>query len=204
MSENGDYAENFNYYGSATSPCCSSCTVAAQTVELYYFPTPAVASAATSFISNGYTFLSPSVYIGFTSLYAFDFCGNVGNSYTSTTLEFHPDEISTLGVPVSYTQVIETYTEGTISSISTKSTTIWSTVTTTIAISHGVPDLIDFRDLGPNCTTALPEGYTYLASEPYSQLLPYDPCHPVIVLPTRLKTMVDPAWASCANNGLGG
>jgi len=139
------------------------------------------------------------VYIGFTSLYAFDFCGNVGGSYTSTTLEFHPSEISTLGKPVAstetYTQAYEEYTDGTLYGTTTETDT-WT-------MSAGLPTAINFRDLGPGCSSGI-AGYTYLASEPFSQLMDYDPCHPVIVLPTRLKTMVDPAWASCANNGLGG
>ncbi|OAL47977.1 hypothetical protein IQ07DRAFT_109623 [Pyrenochaeta sp. DS3sAY3a] len=45
---------------------------------------------------NGFTFISPSVYIAFTSLAATDSCGPVGNVPVTTTLALNPDEISTL------------------------------------------------------------------------------------------------------------
>ena len=49
-------ADGFDYYGTADPPCCSSCTIAAQTVNLFYWPTPAVPSQATAFVnSDGYT-----------------------------------------------------------------------------------------------------------------------------------------------------
>src|SRR5262249_11205816 len=33
--------------------------------------------------------------------------------------------------------------------------------------------------------------------------LAYDPCHPIIALPTGVRN-VDPAWATCLNNGIQG
>lgn len=38
---------------------------------------------------------SPSIYVAFQSLHATDLCGQVGKKYNSTTLAFHPGELST-------------------------------------------------------------------------------------------------------------
>lgn len=194
---NGDTADDMYWYGSAEPPCCSSCTVAAQTVDLFYFPTPAVESAATSFESNGYTFESPSVYIGFTSLYAYDFCGTVGDVYVSTTIAFDPSEISTLGVPVptttTFTQVHNDWSAPDPNQLTTETDTWTDKV--------GLPTRIDFRDLNQDCSTI--SGYSFLASEPLTQLNTYDPCHPIVVLPSRVRAL-DPAWASCLDNAIRG
>ncbi|KAH8602499.1 hypothetical protein B0O99DRAFT_588689 [Bisporella sp. PMI_857] len=191
------FANENNFYGSASPPCCSSCTIAAQTVDLFYFPTPAVEGAATSFESNGYTFKSPSVYIGFTSLYAFDFCGTVGSVYSSTTMEFHPTEISTFG-SLTATTTTRTQAHDDFSNITPG---VITTETNTLTLSVPVATQIDFRDLAQDCDTI--EGYTYIASLPLTQLNKLDPCHPVIQLPERIKSL-QPGWADCNKNPLGG
>lgn len=206
-------ADGFDWPGSATSPCCSSCTIAAQTVNLFYWPTPAIPSQATSFVSDGYTYVSPSVYLGFTSLSAFDYCGTVGNVYTSTTFSFAPDELSTFGSPLASTYVT--------TDIYTDYTSGVSTTTHTETNSYAGPaSVINYRDLGQNCSTI--SGYEFVAGNPsqaggvskFFYLLTslnkwltvcsaYDPCHPTILLPPQVKS-IDPAWASCANNLIGG
>jgi hypothetical protein len=97
------------------------------------------------------------VYIGFSSLYAYDFCGNVGNSYVSTTIGFDPTEISTAGSPtVSIWTLTQTYMDF-------SSSTITETDTETELVG-GPATQIDFRDLGQNCSTL--SGYYYLAGNP--------------------------------------
>ncbi|KAF2190222.1 hypothetical protein K469DRAFT_25913 [Zopfia rhizophila CBS 207.26] len=81
------------------APCCSKCTLSAQTIHLFFWPNSATAAPtvtglppnATATVTglpengsglyvddSGFTFTSPSVYIGFTSLGAHDVCGPVG------------------------------------------------------------------------------------------------------------------------------
>ena len=104
--------------------------------------------------------ISPSVYVGFTSLYAYDFCGNVGNVFTSTTIEFNPTEIMTFGIPTTATTTLtETYYLNTASDITTE-TTSWT------QLVAGPASAINFRDLNQNCSTI--SGYTFIASEPYN------------------------------------
>lgn len=103
--------------------------------------------------------ISPSVYIGFTSLYAYDYCGNVGNSFVSTTMAFNQNEISTVGSPTLST-VTSTWTEY-------DSANKLITSTPTIVQSVGGPaTMINFQDLARNCSAI--SGYTYLASQPYA------------------------------------
>jgi hypothetical protein len=99
------------------------------------------------------------------------------------------------------------------------SSTITETDTETELVG-GPATQIDFRDLGQNCSTL--SGYYYLAGNPsllgevskficsfvdsgqYVDVVPaYDPCHPTIILPDRVKSL-DPAWSTCLNNEIGG
>ncbi|CAF9940452.1 MAG: hypothetical protein HETSPECPRED_002418 [Heterodermia speciosa] len=45
---------------------------------------------------DGLTFTSPSIYINFRGLQAYDGCGTYGSSIGETVIAFHPDEISTI------------------------------------------------------------------------------------------------------------
>lgn len=106
--------------------------------------------------------VSPSVYIGFTSLSAYDFCGNVGSVLTSTTVAFGPDELLSMGPPVLNTSDVFTETYAPISDGVTYPTT---TVTSTeLFYSPGPPLLINYADLGENCSAI--DGYTYVPGNP--------------------------------------
>ena len=78
----------------------------AGTVQLYYWPDATTSDentaeralmVSTYVDESGYTFVSPSVYVAFTSLWAEDHCGTVGNVLTSTTMAFDLSEVSTFG-----------------------------------------------------------------------------------------------------------
>lgn len=99
-------------------PCCGQCTLRAATVQLFFWPetaeaaTPIVtgllpnATAAASGLlvdgpgiyvdESGFTFTSPSIYIGFTSLGGHNRCGPVGTPVFNTTMAFDPTEISSV------------------------------------------------------------------------------------------------------------
>ncbi|KAK1248901.1 hypothetical protein MKX08_007121 [Trichoderma sp. CBMAI-0020] len=187
------------WYGSASSPCCYSCTIAASTVEVFYWADATTTSSGfaqvTSFVSNGYTFQSPSIYIGFSSLSAFDYCGVVGQPFTNITVGFDPDELSTIVFAPSGSQTdtdVETATNGDV---------FTSTETLTFYTPVGSAAL-NTKDLERNCSTIL--GYNYIPGNPSNALKSSpDPCHPTIVIPDRVRSL-DPAWASCIRDGFGG
>ena len=62
----------------------------------------------TTFVSDDFTFVSPSIYIAFETVSAIDSCGIVGSPHYYTTLSYAPDAVSTLahlgdwGGPVGY------------------------------------------------------------------------------------------------------
>ncbi|MCJ1245697.1 hypothetical protein MMC30_002901 [Trapelia coarctata] len=99
--ENGD-----NRVGTYTAspPCCSSCFLTANTMQLIYWAPSTANSAVTTFVNgNGFTFTSPSLYLGFTALSARDACGPIGSAIVNTTLGFNPDQISTIAYGTSGT-----------------------------------------------------------------------------------------------------
>ncbi|KAL6874813.1 hypothetical protein J3F83DRAFT_519285 [Trichoderma novae-zelandiae] len=187
------------WYGTASPPCCYSCTIGASTVEVFYFPsaTPATGTEipVTSFTSNGVVFESPSVYVGFSALSAVDYCGTVGKPLFNTTIAFAPDELSTItfeqvtGTPVTVGTVAPDGTEA----VSVSTPTYWSPAGSAA---------LKTADLQRNCSTVA--GYTYIPGNPSnSGNNSPDPCHPTIVIPDRVRSL-DPAWKSCITDGLAG
>ncbi|KAL7899846.1 hypothetical protein HDV63DRAFT_403074 [Trichoderma sp. SZMC 28014] len=187
------------WYGSASSPCCYSCTIAASTVEVFYWADATTTSSGfaqvTSFVSNGYTFQSPSIYIGFSSLSAFDYCGVVGQPFTNITVGFDPDELSTIVFSASGFQTdtdVDTATNGGV-------------FTTTDTVTFYTPvgsAALNTKDLERNCSTIV--GYNYVPGNPSNAVdSSPDPCHPTIVIPDRVRSL-DPAWASCISDAFGG
>lgn len=132
----------------------------------------------------------------------------------STTIAFGPDELSSV-VNVPATIVPLTQSIGS-SIVSTVTDTEFTTTT---------PAPMNYPDLGENCSTV--SGYSFVPGNPsqtgFSRMNSYplsprafgrsigeltvlsiaDPCHPAIVLPERVKSL-EPAWASCVSNGIGG
>jgi hypothetical protein len=106
--------------------------------------------------------VSPSVYIGFTSLYAFDFCGKVGSVYTSTTVAFNPDELSSVGPPVPYGSRVNIDTYSPVSNGVTGALT--TETSTQVFYTGGPPAVINYADLGQNCSTI--SGYTFVPGNP--------------------------------------
>ncbi|EHK40894.1 hypothetical protein TRIATDRAFT_286484, partial [Trichoderma atroviride IMI 206040] len=178
------------WYGSATSPCAS-------TVEVFYFTDATETPAVTAFSSNGVLYESPSIYIGFSSLSAFDYCGLVGSAYANTTMAFAPTELSTLlFTPVVGTSQVVTVVTSGITSLSTQpAATLYS------------PDgsaVLNTKDLERNCSTI--SGYSYIPGNPSNagfHLTSPDPCHPTIVIPDRVRSL-QPGWGACLSDAIGG
>ncbi|KAL6696873.1 hypothetical protein J3F84DRAFT_310521 [Trichoderma pleuroticola] len=146
------------WYGTAEPPCCYSCTIAASTVEVFYWADPTgTTPLATSFTSAGIVFESPSVYIGFSALSAYDYCGNVGEPRFNTTVGFAPGELSTMifslvtGTPVTVGTILPS--GSTLESLSIPS--YYSPVGSAA---------LNTADLKRNCSTIA--GYTYIPGNP--------------------------------------
>ncbi|PTB46827.1 hypothetical protein M441DRAFT_85805 [Trichoderma asperellum CBS 433.97] len=173
------------WYGSATSPCCYSCTIQASTVEVFYWTDATETPAVTAFSSNGILYESPSIYIGFSSLSAFDYCGLVGSAYANTTIAFDPTELSTL----LFTGVVGT--QDVVTAVTIRNTPDGSAVLNT-------------KDLERNCSTI--SGYSYIPGNPSNagfHITPPDPCHPTIVIPDRVRSL-QPGWDACLSDAIGG
>ena len=148
----------------------------ANTLDLFYWPTrkfpspttltsivesilisivvAAPTDISTSFVSNGVTFISPSVYVGFTSLSAYDYCGTVGTAMQNVTLGFDVSELSTAVVTTALTTRTATDTNGVPTS---------TYIITNYFLIHGGRAL-HLHDLQQNCSTI--QGYTYVAGNP--------------------------------------
>ncbi|MCJ1334853.1 hypothetical protein MMC09_000118 [Bachmanniomyces sp. S44760] len=84
------------YSNSLPPECCGTCQLEASAIEIRYWPTPAPDPPVTETVdSTGFTYVSPSVYIVFSGLFAVAQCGTLGTSIDSTTLSFGPTELYT-------------------------------------------------------------------------------------------------------------
>ncbi|PNP42710.1 hypothetical protein TGAMA5MH_05451 [Trichoderma gamsii] len=185
------------WYGSATSPCCYSCTIQASTVEVFYFTDATETPAITAFSSNGVLYESPSIYIGFSSLSAFDYCGMVGSAYANTTMAFAPTELSTL----IFTPVVGT---SQVVTVVTSGITSFSTQPAATLFSPDGSAVLNTKDLERNCSTI--SGYSYIPGNPSNAgflLSSTDPCHPTIVIPDRVRSL-QPGWGACLSDAIGG
>ncbi|OAL53654.1 hypothetical protein IQ07DRAFT_640704 [Pyrenochaeta sp. DS3sAY3a] len=194
------------------SPCCGRCYFTAETIGLFYWP-PETAKAEPSVTGQppgavisittlppqlegtyideeGFTFISPSIYLAFTTLYGSDMCGIVGKPLSRTTLAFDTNQISTYNAETinSVCSVIdpdgEYYYE------------------TDFQLPPPVP--ITIADIAQNCST-LPL-YYYLSEHPYNQDIVsagQDPCHPIIHIPEKIERL-QPEWAGCIAGYRGG
>ncbi|PPJ53515.1 hypothetical protein CBER1_00277 [Cercospora berteroae] len=186
--------------GGAKPPCCNTCQLKAGTIEFFWWPdlaqtTTTTSDPVTSPTSNvtalvtatgkdGFVFTSPTVYMAFSSLYAKNFCGTVGEIWENTTIGFHPSEISTIN-EYSYTYY------------SYFTTTERGSTITGVAGAKGTrlpPSPLKYADLAQNCSTI--SGYVYFENNPQNDIgggWEHDPCHPVLAIPKALLNMQQ-AW----------
>jgi hypothetical protein len=128
--------------------------------------------------------------MAFSSLVASNRCGQVGDAWTNTTIAFDASEITTARPITTLTQYESDYvSEGSTYRM------MGSAVTT-----QPPPHSVDFDEVGQNCSAI--SGYVYWPDNPINAanaMYHDDPCHPVILLPSRLISMQQP-WIS-ANCG---
>ena len=162
--------------GTYDAPCCGDCYLTASSIHLYYWPDQVTASpseppsgpSSTLVNDKGFTFISPSIYIAFTSLLAHDKCGTMSEDViTETTLAFDLAEINTIPGWEEYFPELPRY-----------STTYCSVLTeywwgfeagaeddfTGTTLSPELPRPLTLADIAQNCST-LP-GYTWHSLDP--------------------------------------
>ncbi|KAF2819033.1 hypothetical protein CC86DRAFT_432467 [Ophiobolus disseminans] len=181
------------------APCCGACKLWANELQLLYWPDqatrdttskdkagnrnvdaiaiPTPSKLRTYVDENGFTFISPSVYMAMTSLRAWDSCGPVGQcqDVLSTTLAFNAEEISTLK-PSRYVTSCSGRLPG------------------SRAESSYMTRRMTFADLHRNCSSYV--GYFYLSDFPGQFIMEEDACHPYISIPSRVRAL-HTDWASC-------
>ncbi|KAH7116201.1 hypothetical protein B0J11DRAFT_618555 [Dendryphion nanum] len=191
-------------FGQRDPPCCGQCYFRVLTVDFHYWPDEPTSVPLNTLNSEmlrqpttivdaaGFTFVSPSVYLGFQYLQATDRCGQVGSVVTHTTLAFDLDEVSTVGgwwnsLPQFYTTRctgLSEYLGGGI-----QEDDFYSTVTRKMSLS----------DLTQNCHT-LPGWSSPNPIDPAEALRLGDPCFPVIMVPEKVR-MLQPEWRECITTG---
>lgn len=160
--------------------------MSAGTIQFYWWPDLASSTAVqptstggsnaivTEVAPNGFIFTSPSVYMAFSSLYAHNYCGTVGDVWYNTTIGFHPDEIKTINdYTTTYTSVRLTTEEGTT-----------ETEIVTWRGTRPPPSPLTYKDLAQNCSSI--PGYVYFPDDPQNSGKGNDPCHPLLALPDSL------------------
>jgi len=100
--------------------CCGQCTVYFSMVDVMYWPVPGANTAclngdsisgmntalatippsnnsiSTTIGPDGFTYISPSIYVAYHDISASNSCGQVGSKHTSVTLSFQPGQLSTI------------------------------------------------------------------------------------------------------------
>lgn len=82
---------------------CGTCRIQAGTVDLFYWPSAtapatggAIATAESTAVISGQTFVSPSVYISLRTIYAQDACATVGRPHVGSVIALQSSDVSTI------------------------------------------------------------------------------------------------------------
>lgn len=114
-----------------------------------------------AFLTHFYRSESPSVYIGFSSLSAIDYCGNVGGNFNNITVGFSQGELST----ITFSTVTGTPFFATTS---LSDGNIITSLTSQIFYTPDGSAVLETTDLERNCSTIA--GYTYIPGNPSNAL----------------------------------
>ncbi|KAH7110096.1 hypothetical protein B0J11DRAFT_620206 [Dendryphion nanum] len=190
--------------GLYSPPCCGKCTVMPQTIEFYFWPDQVTSSVSfpapqspVIFVDEvGFTFISPSVYIGFTDLHAKDRCGTVGTVIPRTTIALDLDQVSTLAI---YTLGLTTsWSSGdngkiTWSQCDNLSENRYNWTSQLEASRYTRP--LNLAHIMQNCSTF--SEYHFQSNDPENIKYAEDPCHPYIVVPPEILQAIQPGWNHC-------
>lgn len=196
------YVPEFTF--TASKPCCLSCTIFGGDVEIYNWPTPAPSPPISTLInSNGFTFVSPSIYVAFSSLHASDLCGAVGQTYNATTVAFHPTDLSTsrgyhydtvlyTSFPPRLYDLSMTFTQATFGDQA-----ICTDITQSfyqdlqLGGTSQFPDFTEFSDVA-EFTSSFSSTPRWL----YHYTVTYNPCSPLLSVPTQIYAL-NSLWSTC-------
>ncbi|KAL9062754.1 MAG: hypothetical protein Q9157_008660, partial [Trypethelium eluteriae] len=175
--------------GPSCSLGCASCAVTGGTVRLLYWPEPETATESLTAYYLGTSFVYPTAYISYGSVYASDSCGPVGPTYSSTI------------VPITNTHQL--------SSLFVTSNNLIATASFNFTdLNSPVPSSIYYEQLRCNpsavrlsyepmglsanlMASATPQNKSYACE-------PNGPYEPVLVVPSEILRDLNPAWASCS------
>ncbi|KAL9087763.1 MAG: hypothetical protein Q9165_006530 [Trypethelium subeluteriae] len=175
--------------GPSCSLGCASCAVTGGTVRLLYWPEPETATESLTAYYLGTSFVYPTAYISYGSVYASDSCGPVGPTYSSTI------------VPVTNTHQL--------SSLFVTSNNLIATASFNFTdLNSPIPSSIYYEQLRCNpsavrlsyeplglsaaaMASATPQNKSYACE-------PNGPYEPVLVIPSEILRDLNPAWASCS------
>lgn len=212
---------SFDY--TATSPCCSSCTIYGGDIKVYHWPTPAMMPNISVLYdtANNFTFRSPSIYVAFQTISATNLCETLG-AFASTTIGFDMSELSTRPIyyttsgltiaqniigPVSQGIVTEPFTAATWGASNgancSSITKVFSTYITSFAVVETISQTVVDPHQTATSVTALAEVMIYHVHVPATTLtnmstwtVSYNPCSPVLSVPTKLFTL-DGLFTGC-------
>lgn len=140
---------------------------------------------------TGFTFISPSIYIGFTSVGARDRCGQVGTPIYNTTLAFDPTDISSVLPRTDTATCIKSFTrefDGSVVSM------------TVHEAPEPITQALTYSDVAQNCSSIF--GYYWFSDQP-SGSQAGDPCHPFLAIPTKVNQL-QKEWNRCSADYNGG
>ncbi|KAH8601639.1 hypothetical protein B0O99DRAFT_588829 [Bisporella sp. PMI_857] len=199
----------------ATSPCCNKCTVTAGEVQVFHWPAATttqdvteVASSSTFINSNNFTFVSPSIYVAFQSLYAVDYC-STRSMFKPTTLAFNVSELSTVRgwkwdttKYMSYPPVFTSVTNGLDGPLGDRD---WTQATWGLTdCSYTTSSFWQWNGATPryNEKTDALVGQNLLLMEStrwHYYTASYNPCSPILSAPPQVLTL-NPEWSTCIQN----
>ena len=170
---------------------CGSCAITGGTVQLLYWPaTEVMTETATDSLTAyafGTSFVYPTLYISYGSVYASDSCGEVGTMQLSTILAL-PNSSALSSLYVGENGI------GTASfNISNLNSPVPSSVyCQQLQCNPGVP-----RISNPEPPHGNKKRFVSLTTDSYSCSC-NGPYEPILVVPSELLKSLDPSWASCS------
>ncbi|KAF2113876.1 hypothetical protein BDV96DRAFT_601338 [Lophiotrema nucula] len=177
-----------------SAPCCGNCEMSLEQMGLFFWPDLATSptpqppgGAPQSFVDEvGFTFISPSVYLGITSLGATNRCGRLGPFITSTTIAFNPEEISTI-----YSTLLTT--------VCVLTDRLFHKPATFRVIGDKPTRPMTYSDLLQACSWRAYPGLETSFDFPLNWAMAAygdNPCFPLIAIPSKIRDL-EPAWRTC-------
>lgn len=188
--EEADYSSYYathstGWWSAITSaPCCDEiCSLKVARAQVLYWPTPAPVPNVTSVIGpDGFTYISPSVYVVYYGISATAGCSNIGNTYASVTISYEQNEL-------------RTFSEGAFGAFDFAD--LYSNCTTrTAPLSATQPLCILRQGQGTWPSPANPSCISYAKKIQSGEDSELKHCYPQLEYPYKVRAL-NPEWANC-------